>query len=201
MIWKKPFPAPPHHLLFHIERGGGRRKKKELEKKKKPCLCKLPIPSRFLIIFLEARLVRLLRPHFDFMSSSLWFRSRQVWDVFSDAHSPTDVPQLPFMIIGAYSEVKISREPKFKWKLISTTMHTAVSQASPFLPLPDAFTYFETSPNQQITKRVLWGPEMREEGLIFLVCYNHSTYNNPLCTGWQDCRQELELPHKRLGAF
>lgn len=131
MIWKKPFPAPPHHLVFHIE--AEEEEKKELErKKKKPCLCKLPRLSRFLIIFLETRLVRLLRPHFLFVSSSLWFRSRQFGDVFSDANSPTDIPQSPCMINGAYSEVKISREPILKWKLISTTTHTAVSQASPF---------------------------------------------------------------------
>ena len=94
--------------------------------------------------------------------------SRQFGDKFSPANSPTDIPQSPFMINGAFSEVKISGKPTFKWKLISMTKCTAGAQALPFLPFPEVFTHFNPSPNQQITDRVLRDPEMREEALFFL---------------------------------
>lgn len=47
-------------------------------------------------------------------------------------------------------------------------MCTAVAQALPLLPFPDAFIHFKPPPNQQITKRVLRDPEMREEAFFFL---------------------------------
>lgn len=105
----KPFPAPLYRLVFHegVQREEEDKEKKNQKKKKKPCLCKPPILSRFLILFLEASLVKLLRCHFLFMSSPLWFKKRQFWDEFCNVNSPAVTPQSPFMINEAYSEVKI----------------------------------------------------------------------------------------------
>lgn len=51
---------------------------------------------------------------FPFHESSVVSEQTVLGCVFSDANSPSDIPQSPFTINGAYSEVKISWEPIFK---------------------------------------------------------------------------------------
>lgn len=109
---KETISCPTSPLRFS-QRERWRKKKKRI-RKKKPRLCKLSVLSRCLI-FLQARLVRLLRPRFLFMSS-LWFRNRQFWVVcFLMPIAQVILHSHPLRSInGAYSEVKISWEPIFK---------------------------------------------------------------------------------------
>lgn len=107
--------------------------------------------------------------------------SRQFGDKFSPANSPTDIPQSPFMIDGAFSEVKFSGKPTFKWKLICMTMCTAVLRHClfcHFLKFSHISTPLPTSKSQSSARS-----RNERKGFVFLVYCNYSTYNNQLCTG------------------